>query len=377
MFEHSVEKKPRIVGEIFCEGKWLPGFKDGNFIQACTRNLLRRVLENLKTMGYRVKSAYELEVIFLDATSLKPVLNKQRPRFDAKFENIFYEIIETCRVAGVEVAGFHLEDARSQFEFNLDPLEGVKAADAMMLLKQTIKEVAWSRGHVATFMSSPTPECSGNSLHLNLSLWKTLENGKEVNAFFDASDANKMSAVCKHFLAGLLEHTKALRAIFSPTVNCYRRLQARLIPFKIDWNVEDRLVAYRVRNSETSCFIENRIPMASCNVYLTLAASLIAGMDGLKKTTPLCEPARDIRDKVLDEQWRKKCVEREKDKCSPLSLEEALNELEKNEVLRDGLGEELVRWFVEIKRESEVKAINSVKEEDKWELERELYLQYF
>ena len=212
---------------------------------------------------------------------------------------------------------------------------------------------------------------SRGAFHLNLSLWQTTPNGKEGNVFYDSKDPKRMSETCKQFLSGLIKHSKALTAIFCPTVNCYRRLENFLNPTFIDWNFDDRLVSYRVKTGKSTCYLENRIPSSCCNPYLTTAATIVAGLDGIKNKLQLCPPNQTHPSKYIEKEFKDK-------QCDlPSSLEEALCELEKCEVLREGLGGELVDWFVKMKRCADLEAFKNVKEEIRLQVERTLYLNTF
>ena len=136
-------------------------------------------------------------------------------------------------------------------------------------------------------------------------------------------------------MAGLLKHTTALMAFFSPTVNCYRRVRAAAwAPNTISWNYTDRSVSMRVKTSkehESDNYIENRLASSACNIYLAVAGMIAAGIDGIKNKLPLIEPGNGPHCEKL-----------------PTSLSESLEALKKDEVLRASLGEKFIDWFIKV-----------------------------
>jgi len=176
-----------------------------------------------------------------------------------------------------------------------------------------------------------------NGQHFNHSLWS--KNSKE-NAMFDVKQPDKLSAVAKQWIAGLLHHADSLTALCCPTVNCYRRLHTPFAPDKADWGIDNRKTAFRVKTmSASETYVENRIPSGSANPYILLAATVAAGISGIKNKME-CPPERQENERSL-----------------PMSLEDALVALEKDEVMVKALGEQFVKWFVKIKRELEINVL--------------------
>ncbi|XP_046575471.1 lengsin-like [Haliotis rubra] len=165
--------------------------------------------------------------------------------------------------------------------------------------------------------------------------------------------------VAKQWIAGILKHSKALSAFASPTVNCYRNFDCQLKPTTPCWGVEDRAACLRIKNEgPLKTYIENRLPTGKCNAYLVAASTIAAGLDGVIKKMECPLPGTSEHDQSL-----------------PRSLAEALDELEQDEDLSDALGKELVAWFVQSKRDTEIAKYEDVEaDEERFTLEKEDYL---
>ena len=360
------------VGEVLCEMKWPLHYKEGSFMQACPRYALRKQLNTLQELGFHLMSAFELEFTLFKAGTLdlaSPIRNGALTQTHAKFEDYLYTVESALAKADVDIKDLRIEGGYGKFELVLVPRFGVKMSDGVFLAREVLKEVGRSMGYAASFMTIPTAKVSAQSAHLNLSLWTQTSDGERENAFYDANDPHKMSNVFRHFLAGLIKHGKALCAFWCPTVNCYRRLKQFKSEAKLDWDYDNRKTTFRVKNDgKLSTYLECRKPSSACNPYLVTAATLVAGIDGIRNQTPLPEACEDLFDPTKERKSR----EEVKDPL-PESLEEALDELQKDEVLKEGLGEELLRWFVDLKRQKEVVPTSSLDDEAKYDLERDMY----
>jgi len=198
-------------------------------------------------------------------------------------------------------------------------------------------------------------------MHFSGSLWA---DGK--NAFHDPAETEKsgqLSAVGRHWAAGLIKHAAALTALLSPTVNCYRRLHGPFAPDRSDCGWENRTAMLRfVTPSPQTTYIENRLPSSAANPYVVLAATVAAGIDGLVNRLEL--PPADSQDRRAER--------------LPSSLSEALSALQSDRVMCEALGEEFIRWFLSLKRDVEIAKVNQAEEagRDELEIERELYFTF-
>ena len=235
---------------------------------------------------------------------------------------------------------FEVEFGPSQFEFTLAPLPGLAAADAMVLFRSAVKQIARRHGYHATFMCRPKlPNIMSSGWHLHQSLSR---NGK--NAFVSARE--DLSETGKHYLAGLLAHARAAAALATPTINGYKRYRPySLAPDRVIWGKENRGALLRVIGGpgNPATRIENRIGEPAANPYLYFASQIYSGLDGMT-TRPTLRPSADTPYEA-------------KADFLPRTLSEALDCLRKDKVLREGLGETFVDYYCKIK-EAEVARFN-------------------
>lgn len=223
-----------------------------------------------------------------------------------------------------------------QVEITLDPLTNVAAADAMSLLRTSVKQLARRMGMVATFMAKPgLPNVFSSGWHLHQSL--TDKSGSQ-NLF--ASDDAVLSKVGLQFVGGVLENVGATTAFSNPTINGYKRLNANpLTPKRAVWSHDNRAAMCRVIGGpgERSTHVENRSGEPAANPYLYMASQIFAGLDGIDRGVDPGPP--------LDDPYA------QTDKLAmPSSLLDAITALEKSAVLRDAMGSEFVDYFIAMKR---------------------------
>jgi glutamine synthetase len=245
-------------------------------------------------------------------------------------------------LSGLELPlrSFEVEFGPSQLEFTLAPLPGLQAADAMVLLRSAVKQIARRHGYHATFMCRPKlPNVMSSGWHLHQSLSR---GGR--NAF--TSEKEDLSDIGKHYLAGLLAHARACCALATPTINGYKRYRPySLAPDRVVWGKENRGALLRVVGSpgNPGTRIENRIGEPAANPYLYFASQVCAGGDGLARRLPL-PPSADTPYEARAEPL-------------PHTLSEALAALRGDAALREGLGDTFVDYYCRIK-EAEIARFN-------------------
>lgn len=349
------------IGEVFCESSWMPPYRDGAPQGTCTRYMARTQLERLSALGYQLMSGYEAEFFMYRKDGIGELTS--RPMFhgvdifsnvvQAEHDELICSMVEGLSAAGIDVVALNNEYASGQLEFTTGTKFGIESADQMFSLKESVKEIGVQRGWRATFMTKPTSGpgcCSG--MHFSGSLWAA---GK--NAFHDP-ETGRLSAVGRHWAAGLIKHAAALTALLSPTVNCYGRLHKPFAPDRADCGWENRYAMLRIVTvSPQMTYVENRLPSSAANPYVVLAATVAAGIDGLTNRLELAEDHGETL---------------------PSSLSEALAALESDKVLCEALGEDFVRWFLTVKREVEITKVNEAKAagRDEMDIERELYFTF-
>ena len=243
---------------------------------------------------------------------------------------------------GFEVEASHHEVAPGQHEIDFKYDDALVAADRVATLKVVTRTIAARHGLHATFMPKPIYGIAGNGMHTHISL--VTERG---NAFYDPDGPYQLSAVALHFIAGLLHHARGFTAVTNPLVNSYKRLVPGYeAPVYISWSAQNRSALVRVpagRGPATR--VELRSPDPSANPYLAFAAVIAAGLDGIRQRM---EPPQSH-----DENIYQMSPERRRElgiRSLPGSLEEALEELVRDEVVVRTLGPHVFSRFVEAKR---------------------------
>lgn len=313
---------------------------DGTPLECDPRNVLKKVIREAEELGYSLNAGPECEffLFHLDDDGLPTTItHEQGGYFDVApldfGENARRDIVLTLEEMGFEIEESHHEIAPAQHEIDFRFGEALETADNIMTLKMVVKTIAKRHGLHATFMPKPKMDCHGSGMHMNLSLWK---DGK--NIFQDENDENGLSREAYYFLGGLMKHMKAITCIANPTVNSYKRLVPGYeAPVYITWSrkMPTPLIRIPARKGER-VRLELRSPDPSANPYLTLAALLAAGLEGIKqKIEPI--PSMDKNAQTMTAQERAAL----KIEALPRNLQQAVCELEKDELIQDVLGEKL------------------------------------
>jgi glutamine synthetase len=274
------------------------------------------------------------------------------PPKDALF-NLRTEMTLLLEKMGVPVKYHHHEvGGPGQCEIETPLMGLVEAADATMIVKYVTKMVARAHGMTATFMPKPLHGEAGNGMHFHQHLFK---DGK--NLFYDPEGYGLHSKLALSYIGGLLQHGPALLGITNPSTNSYRRLVPGYeAPVNAFFSLGNRSAAVRIPRYAThpdAVRMEFRPPDATCNVYLAVAAQLLAGLDGVKcQIDPTAEGFGPIDDNVFA--WTDE--ERATIKPLPVSLKEALDALraDRDFLLAGGVfSEDLIERWIAFKMEEE------------------------
>ncbi len=321
--------------------------EDQPFI-GCPRNVLKKALEEAKKMGYDFFVGPEPEFYIFKKDELgNPILesNDKAGYFDMapldKDEEVREAITDALEGLGFEVEASHHECGPGQHEIDFKYDDALTTADNIMMFKYVVRKITDELGLFASFMPKPVENIAGSGMHLNMSLFK---NGK--NIFFDRNAKNQLSDEAVYFVGGLMKHIDALTAITNPIVNSYKRLVPGFeAPVYVAWSHKNRspLVRIPAKRGE-STRVELRNPDPSCNPYLALAAVLTAGLDGMKnKIEPPKSVSQNIYDMDTDERFEKNIS------SLPINLYDAVNELAKNEKIKEALGSHVTDKFIAAK----------------------------
>jgi glutamine synthetase len=301
------------------------------------RNVLRRTLAKAAEMGYTCYTHPEIEFFLFKSQPEKggaPVPVDQGGYFDHTPAVVGHDFrrqaITLLEAMGVSVEFSHHEGAPGQQEIDLRYADALSTADNIMTFRHVIKEVALEQGFYASFMPKPFTDHPGSGMHTHVSLFKG-----EENAFYDPKAELNLSEVGRQFVAGILKHASEITAITNQWVNSYKRLQGGgEAPAIINWGHNDRGALVRIPmykpNKENSTRIEFRSPDSACNPYLAYAVMIAAGLKGIEKKYKL-EASNDVE--IL-----------------PANLNEAIEIMEKSELVRETLGESVFEYVLRNKR---------------------------
>ena len=277
-------------------------------------------------------------------------------------ENARRDMVLTLEDMGYEVEASHHEAAPAQHEIDFHYDEALAAADNIMTFKLAVKTVAKRHGLFASFLPKPSSGVNGSGMHVNMTL---LEDGK--NIFCDETDSNGLSREAYWFIGGILRHIRGIAAITNPLVNSYKRLVSGFeAPTHIAWSAGNRSSLIRIPSARGHVTrVELRCPDPACNPYLTFAVCLEAGLDGIRnQIMPPAAVAENVF--ALKEQEQKQLGI----KSLPADLGEALDELEKDELIKDVLGAHITEKYIAAKRAEWADYCSHV---SSWEIEHYLY----
>jgi glutamine synthetase len=255
------------------------------------------------------------------------------------------DTIRALESMGIPVEYHHHEVGPSQHEIDIRFAGALDMADFMLTYRLVVKEVAKQHGYHATFMPKPLFGENGSGMHTHQSLFT---DGR--NAFFDEDDKWHLSDVAKAFIAGQLRHARELSAVFAQWVNSYKRLVPGFeAPVYVAWSQRNRSALIRIPlykpGSEQATRAEIRCPDPACNPYLTFAALLHAGLEGIEKGYELPDPMETNLYHLTAEQRRERGIV-----SLPETLGEAIDELSQSELMRKALGPHIFDRYVELKR---------------------------
>lgn len=379
---------PRADATVF-PLPWKPGLAwvagnlqlDGDNWNYCARSILSRNLSEVKAQGFTFMLGIEPEFFLLDKnadgtpciadradTLAKPCYGQLSLLRNADF---LTQLMTYCNDLGYGVYQNDHEDANGQFELNWRFADALTTCDRVSFFKFMTKALAEERGLHATFMPKPFADLTGSGAHMHMSLWDA--EGRD-NLFLDKNDARGLSGLAYAFIGGVLHHAKALCALTAPSVNSYKRLGARnprsgatWAPVYIAHGGNNRTMMIRIPAPGR---IEYRTADGSSNPYLASAAVLAAGLDGIARGLQ----AGDGYDENLFLLSPSQACERGI-KLVPANLGEALDELERDEVLCNSLGIEYSKTYLETKRaEWDEYSTMTAKSVTPWELQKYLVL---
>ncbi len=354
------------TGRMFCD-IFNP---DDSPFEGDPRHVLRRNLDKARNAGYSFFVAPEMEFFYFadGEPSHQPQLLDSGSYFDLTTSDVASDLrrqtISVLETMGIPIEYSFHEDAPSQHEIDLRYTDALTMADQIMTFRLVVRELALERGRFASFMPKPLAGIQGSGMHLHLSLFDS-----EGNAFHDESAPYSLGATGRAFTAGLLRHAREITAVTNQLVNSYKRLVVGYeAPVWVSWAQNNRSALIRVPvtkpDKTSSTRIEYRSPDPSCNPYLALSVILAAGMKGIEEGYELPTELDHNLFELDAKEVAKLGIE-----PLPASLSEALDVMEKSELVHDALGEHIFEWFLRNKRSEWIDYKAHV---SPWELERYL-----
>jgi len=332
---------------------WLAAdlWMDGKLVEQAPRQVLRRQNEAAAKHGWRMKTGVECEYFLLtpDGQAIADERDTQsKPCYDQSALMRRYEVItEICDAMlslGWKPYQNDHEDANGQFEMNWEYDDAMVTADRHVFFKYMVKALAEKHGLRATFMPKPFSNLTGNGCHAHVSVW---DKAGKKNLFHDPKGELGLSALAYQFLGGLMHNAADLAAIFNPTVNSYKRINApRTLsggtwsPNTISYGGNNR--THMVRIPDQGRF-ELRLMDGAANPYLLQAGVLAAGLDGVANKR---DPGKRLDINMYEQGHTVKNLKR-----LPLNLLDALRAFEKSKVLREGLGAEFCDSYLKLKHQ--------------------------
>ncbi len=323
------------------------------------RGALKRILARIAERGWTYNVGPEPEFFLFKASNGNGVSHYPSPTphdtgsyfdFSAHDEaaHVRAELMDALLGMGLEVEMGHHEVALGQHEIDFRFADALRTADNVLTLKYTVKALAAKHGLIASFMPKPVFGINGSGMHCHQSI--SARDG--TNLFFDPSDEMQLSKLACSFIAGQLAHARALAAVVAPTVNSYKRLVPGYeAPVYIGWARQNRSALIRIprytEGRDKAVRAELRFPDPSSNPYMAFAVILAAALDGIDRGLTPPEPLNNVNLYHLTPKERKKLGVKE----LPGSLAEALEELDKDAVVKDALGDTLYEAFTRAKWE--------------------------
>jgi len=330
---------------------WLASdlWMNGKPVKASPRVMLKDQIKKLSKRSLAMKSGVECEYFLIspDASGIADNKDTQpKPCYDQsalmRRYDLIKEICDSMLTLGWGPYQNDHEDANGQFEMNWNYDDCLITADRHTFFKFMVKNLAEKHGLRATFMPKPFENLTGNGCHAHISLW-----GQKNNKFLDTGDRYGLSKLAYHFLGGVLKNAESLAAFFNPTINSYRRINApptksgaSWSPSSISYSGNNR--THMIRIPDPGRF-ELRLMDGSANPYLLQAGVIASGLYGIENKV---DPGQPLTCNMYTDYKNYPNLSK-----LPDDLEDALDKLEQNKVLKEAFGEEVINSYLKLKKQ--------------------------
>jgi glutamine synthetase len=327
----------------------------GDTAALCPRSILRNAIKRCAEANLVPRYGIELEYTLFNETPAsaqsKNYRNLEPATTHASHDLVLYQTMQSewyesvstmCESLRIDLAKMHEEIGPGFMEACVSAGEGVEVADQAALLKNFLRALALRNNKLVTFMPRWSEQADSQSSHIHMSM----KNASGDRVFFDDSAAHQMSDICRHFVGGLQRHMGELMLMSAPTVNSYRRFApGTFAPPGLTWGFENRTAAFRtVGHDAGSVRVENRLPGSDANPYLSVAATLAAGMAGIEGAI---EPA----DEVLGNGYAREPQDGED---FPPTLTDAIAAFRGSSLARNWFGDTFVEAFAATRESQEM-----------------------
>ncbi len=352
------------VARMICDVR-LP---DGSPFPGCPRTVLKKIVKQAEDEGFQMMVGAEVEFfLFLRGVDGKAtnITHDAGGYFDLapndRGEEARRDMVSAMERIGFRIEGAHHEVAPGQHEIDFKPVDAVEAGDNIITCRFLVRKIAMDNELHATFMPKPFFGQNGSGLHFYQALFKD-----GANTFSDPESKYRLSTIGMHFIAGVLEHARGMVVITNPLVNSYKRLTPDFeAPTHVAWSEVNRNPLVRLTNRRgEGTYCEYRLPDPTCNPYLSLAAILAAGMEGIRKKQ---DPGPPVNKDIF------RMSQRERSRLHvdllPNDLSEAIRAFQKDKFLQNALGSRISSHIIQAKRSEWEEYISQV---HPWELDRYL-----
>jgi len=341
---------------------------NGSPFSGCPRTALKKVVKEAEDLGYKLMIGAEVEFfLFLRGADGRAtnITHDAGGYFDLapidRGEEARRDMVSAMERVGFRVEGAHHEVAPGQHEIDFKPVDVLEAGDNIVTCRFLVRKIALDNELHATFMPKPFFGQNGSGLHFYQALFKD-----GVNVFTDQDSEHHLSTTGLHYVAGVLSHSQGMVVITNPLVNSYKRLTPDFeAPTHVAWSEVNRnpLIRLSTQRGEGT-FVEYRLPDPACNPYLSLAAILAAGIEGIRKKM---DPGPPVNKDIF------KMSQRERSRLRvdllPNDLSEAIRAFQKDKFLQNALGSRISNHIIQAKRSEWQEYISQV---HPWELDRYL-----
>jgi glutamine synthetase len=321
---------------------------DGEPAPVCQRTFLKRMQSRLAERGLVLRASFENEFSLATRVDGAYVPIDSALCFSTigatASQDYVDELVGALEAQSIALEQYYAELGHGQQEISTPHAPALQAADEQLLVRETIRGVAASHGLVASLAPKPWPDNAGNGGHVHFSLWEGNRNRFH-------GDHDGLSAEARSFIAGVLDHLPGLCALTAPSFNSYHRIKPQYWAGAfVCWGVDNREAPVRVASTfrgseEASTNVELKACDASCNPYLALGGLIAAGLDGIERGLEPPEPLAVDPATLSTAQRKRRGIA-----PLPATQAEALDALERDELLTSALGPVLAQSYLAVHR---------------------------